>query len=178
MNIFDKIMLTVYTLFIMFISIVVILFSTQIISLDFFSTSLSMLYGRWETSIVGLVLLLISLRLFFLNIKTERNPETSIHNGELGNVSITLKAIESLVKKVIGETEDIKDAKIKIHKQNDCISIILKIMINHDVIIPDMTKELQLNIKDYIENTAGISVTDVKVSIENILTEAKQKTVK
>ena len=47
-------------------------------------------------------------------------------------------------------------------------------MINHDVIIPDMTKELQLNIKDYIENTAGISVTDVKVSIENILTEAKQ----
>ena len=65
MNIFDKIMMTVYTLFIMVISIVVVLFSTRIVSLEYFSTSLSMLYGRWETSIIGLVLLLISLRFFF-----------------------------------------------------------------------------------------------------------------
>ena len=117
-----------------------------------------MLYGRWETSIIGLVLLLISLKLFFLNIKTNRNPGTSLHNGELGEISITLKAIESLVQKVIGEIEDIKDAKVKIHKQNGGISIILKITISHDVIIPDMTKELQSNIKNYIENTAGISL--------------------
>ena len=41
-----------------------------------------------------------------------------------------------------------------------------------------MTKELQSNIKNYIENTAGISIIEIKVSVENILSQAKQKTLK
>ena len=71
---------------------------------------------------------------------------------------ITLNAVESLVLKVIRDIENIKDSKVKIRNQENGISIILKLIVNYDVIIPDMTTELQKTIKDYLETTAGILV--------------------
>lgn len=96
MNLLDRIMLTIYALFLTVVSVIIILFATGIISLQFFSISILMSYGRWETGVVGVVLLLLSLRFLLSGLKTRQLPDTTIANGELGKVSITLNAVESL----------------------------------------------------------------------------------
>jgi uncharacterized alkaline shock family protein YloU len=178
MNLFDRIVLAVYALFFTAVSVVFILFSTRIVSFNYFSTSLSVLYGRWETGIVGLILLLVSLRFLLYGLKSKQLPETTIRDGELGKVCITLNAVESLVLKVIRDIESVKDSSIKIKKQENGVSIILKLTVNYDVIIPDMASELQKTIKEYTENTAGILVKDVRISIDNVSNQSRQKVAK
>ncbi|AEE91544.1 conserved protein of unknown function [Tepidanaerobacter acetatoxydans Re1] len=178
MNLFDRIMLAVYALFFSLLAIVLILFSVKIVSFQYVITSLSILYGRWETGVIGIVLLLISLRFLFYGLKSESVPETTVKDGELGRVCITLAAIENLALKVIRDIENIKDSKIKVKKQENGISILLKLTVNYDVIIPEMTSELQKTIKDYIETTAGISVNDIQISIDNVSNQLKQKVAK
>ncbi|WP_296971129.1 alkaline shock response membrane anchor protein AmaP [Tepidanaerobacter sp. EBM-38] len=178
MNLFDRIILAIYALFFSLLSIVLILFSIKIVSFQYVITSLSILYGRWETCAIGLVLLLISLRFLFYGLKSNRVSETTVKDSELGKVCITLDAIENLALKVIRDIENIKDSKIKVKKQENGVSILLKLTVNYDVIIPEMTLELQKTIKDYIETTAGISVNDIQISIDNISNQPKQKVAK
>lgn len=178
MNIFDRILLIVYSLVLSIVSVVIILFSTRLISLNYFSTSLSILYGRWETALVGGVLLLISLKLLFSSIKIQRVSETIIKNAELGKVTISLNAVESLVLNVIQNIEHIKDVKVHIKGYEDGVSVILKLVVTPDIDIPEITEELQSTIKDHVESTAGIVVKDIRITVENVSDQSKQKAVK
>ncbi|HHX22487.1 MAG TPA: alkaline shock response membrane anchor protein AmaP [Thermoanaerobacterales bacterium] len=178
MNFIDRILLTIFTLFSTIVSIIAILLAIRVVSLPYFSTSILTIYGRWETGAVGVVLLLISLKLLFSGIKPRKRPEAIITNGELGKVSITLNAIENLVFKVIRDTENIKDAKIRIKKYDESVSIILKLTIDFDVDIPNISLNLQNTLKDYINKTAGIIVKDVQITIDNVSNQTKQKAIK
>ncbi len=178
MNLFNRIVFAIYALFFTVVSVVLILFSIQAVGFEYFSTSLSILYGRWETGVVGLILLIVSLRFLLYGLKSRQLPETTVRDGELGKVCITLNAVESLVLKVIQDIENVKDSKIKIKKRENGVSVLLRLTVNHDVIIPEMTFELQKAIKDYIETTAGIFIKDVRVSIDNVSNQSKQKAAK
>ncbi|AYO30702.1 alkaline shock response membrane anchor protein AmaP [Biomaibacter acetigenes] len=178
MNIFDRIILTVYTMFLAVVSVIVILFSVRLISLEDFGTRLAMLYGRWEVGVVGFIFLLTSVRFLLSGLKAQRYSETVIKNGELGNISISLNAIENLILKITRDIENVKDVKVHIKKREDGISILLKLVVNYDVAIPEMTSALQKSIKNYIETTAGITVKDVNISVDNIFNPYKQRTVR
>ena len=133
------------------------------------------MYGRWEIGVIGFILPIANIKFLLHNIRPKRLPETTVTDGELGKVCITLNAIESLVLKVIQGIENIKDSKIKIKKKENGVSVLLRLTVNHDVVIPEITFKLQKAIKDYTETTAGIYVSDVQVSIDNVSNHSKQK---
>ncbi len=168
MNMFDRIILTLYTLLFSVVSVIVILFSTRAISLDMFWTSISAFYGRWEVGVVGLVVLLASLRLLLSGIKFKQSTETIIKNDDNGIISISFNAVENLVLKITRDVENVKDVRVKIRKHDDGISIFLNLVVTHDIIIPELTLELQKNVKNYIQSTAGIAVKDVRINVDNI----------
>lgn len=157
-----------YVLLFSVVSVIVILFSTRSISLHLFWTSISPLYGRWEVGVVGLVLLLASLRLLLSGIKFKQGTETIIKNDDNGMISISLNAVENLVLKITRDVENVKDVRVKIKKHDDGISIFLNLIITHDIIIPELTLELQKNVKNFIQSTAGIVVKDVRINVDNI----------
>ncbi len=168
MNMFDRIILTLYTLLFSVVSVIVILFSTRAISLDMFWTSISAFYGRWEVGVVGIVVLLASLRLLLSGIKFKQSTETIIKNDDNGIISISFNAVENLVLKITRDVENVKDVRVKIRKHDDGISIFLNLVVTHDIIIPELTLELQKNVKNYIQSTAGIAVKDVRINVDNI----------
>lgn len=178
MNLVDRILLTVQTLLFSAIAVATILFSTRLISYDNLSTSLQVLHGRWEVALVGLVFLVISIRLLFSGLKTKKITEAVIKSGEFGAVTISLVALESLVLSTIRNMEDIKDVKVNIKKIDEGVSINLKLVVNLDVVIPEIAEELQNTIRASIENTAGIAVSDVRICVENVSNQSKQKAVK
>ncbi|NLZ55027.1 MAG: alkaline shock response membrane anchor protein AmaP [Thermoanaerobacteraceae bacterium] len=175
MKFFDRIVIATFSLLTAIVSVIFIIISTDLISLRYFSTSLSMVYGRWETGAFGLVLLIFSLCFLVYALKSKRVPETIVRDNDLGKVCITLNAVESIVQKVIRDVEDVKESRIYIKKQEDGVSVALKITVNYDVIIPELTSELQKTIKDYVESTAGILIKNVRISVSNVSNQIKQK---
>lgn len=175
MGILDRIMLSIYALFVTVVSAVLILLSTGRFGFDRFSTGLHFLYGRWETGIAGIVLLIISLRFLFYGLKSKQPSEAVVSESEFGKVCITLKALESLVLKTIQDIDSVKDSNIIIRKRENGVSILLKLTINHDIIIPDMATELQRTIKEHIETSAGILVKDIGVSVNSVSNQSQQK---
>jgi hypothetical protein len=63
MGIFDRIILTIYTILLAFLSLGVILISLQLVSLEQVRTSIFLIYGHWEAGLVAGVFLLVSVRL-------------------------------------------------------------------------------------------------------------------
>jgi uncharacterized alkaline shock family protein YloU len=91
-----------------------------------------------------------------------------VSDSELGKVCITLGAVESLVQKVIRDIQDVTESRIYIKRQEDGVSITLKITVNYDVIIPELASEMQGTIRDYVESTAGIKVNNVLIRVSNV----------
>jgi hypothetical protein len=178
MNLFDRIILTVCMLALALVSVTAILFSSGLIDLQDFWTRLAALHGRWEVGLVGLAFLVASLWLLFSGLKTRRHRETVVKTGDMGNISISLTAIENLVLKITRDIEKVKDVKVNIIRHDGGVSVFLRLVVTYDVIIPEMTSELQKAVKEYIENTAGITVREVRISVDNIYNPYKQRTVK
>jgi len=177
MKFFEKLLVFILTLFTICMSIFFIAISTKFIGLQYISTSLSVFYGKWETGVFGFLLLIFSVYIFVYVLKPQRFPEAIVSDGELGKVCITLGAVESLVQKVIRDIEEVMESKISIKKKENGVSIILKITVNYDVTIPDLTSEMQTAIKNYVEATAGISVISVRIVVSDVSNQ-KTKVVK
>jgi len=175
MRIFERIAVAVFTLLAIIVGIALILISTELIGLQYFSTSISTLYGNLETGVGGIALLILSFSYLVYTFKSRGVPEAVVRNGELGKVCITLGAVENIVQKVLRDVEEVKESRIYIKKQEDGVSITIKVTVNYDVIIPDLASELQKTIKDYVESTAGISVKNVRISVNNVSNQTKQK---
>ncbi|GAQ26123.1 alkaline shock response membrane anchor protein AmaP [Tepidanaerobacter syntrophicus] len=176
MNFFDRFLLAIYSLVFSLVSIAVIMFSLKTIRFEYAIAGLTLLYGRTEALATGIVLLLIGIRFLFYSLKSNKKVrETIIKSDELGKIAITLDAVESLVLKVIKDNENIKDSTIIVKRQDKGVSIILKLVVNYDVVIPDIAAELQNTIKNYIETTAGVPVSDIQINITNISNQSKPK---
>ena len=175
MSIFDRVILTIYTLVIALLSLIIIAFSFKLVSIQKFWTGFVLLYGRWEAGILGFVLLIFSIRFLLSGIKSQKHNETIIRTNEVGSVKISLVAIENLVRKVIEDIEKIKDTNVKIQMENDDVVIVLKLVITSDVVIPELSSELQNTVREYIETHTGITVKEVCISIDNIFNPQKQK---
>jgi len=169
MGLLDRILLAFYATIMVLASILVILLSSKLITIDIFRTSIEALYGRWEAGLVGTVLLVISLKLLFSGFKTKSISETLVESGDLGSVSVSFNAIENLVLKVTQKIEDIKDVKVNVKDLNSGIAIDMKLVVTSDIIIPELTADLQNDIKEYIETSAGVLVKNVEIKVDNIL---------
>jgi uncharacterized alkaline shock family protein YloU len=168
MNLFDRIILILYVLCFIGISVIALLFSTTVLSLEVFRTSISVLYGRIEVTVVAIVIILASLRLLFSGARSNRGAETIVKNDENGIITISFNAIESLVLKVARNVQNVKDVKVKVRKQDGGVSIFLNLTVTDDIIIPELTLDLQENIKSYIESTAGLTVNNIRINVNNI----------
>lgn len=171
MNLLDRILLTVNTIALAIVSTLIILFSAKLISFQTLWTNLNLLYGRWEGVLAGAILLIMSIKLLFSGIKFKSSSDlsTTINKGELGLLSISYKALEDIVLRVIDKIEEIKDVKVKIIKKDEGVSINIRIMLDPaNIVMPELMSDLQRDIKKFIESNVGIVVEEVSIRIEKI----------
>ncbi len=117
-------------------------------------------------------LLLIALILLILGLRRTKGPGNAVLKGsEYGEVAISISAIENMVLRVIQQTQGIKDVSRQVSFTQDGLNITVKIRVMPDVAMPGLTNELQSKIKEYVEEITGITVHEVKVMVENIVTD-------
>lgn len=175
MGIFDRIILSIYTFFLAFLSIGVILLALQLIPVDVVWTGLSRIYGQWEASLVGAVFLLVSVRLLLAGIRSRRGKSMVIHHTEMGDVQVSLRAVENLVEKTARHIHGVRGVNVDVTQGDHGLKVGIKAVVSLESNIPTVTAEMQAAVHKYIKNTVGVDLADVKIVVENISNEFKAR---
>lgn len=175
MGIFDRIILSIYTFLLTFLSLGVVLLSLRLIPLDWMWTGLSMIYGQWEVGLVGAVFLLISIRLLIAGLRSRRGKNNIVHHNELGDVLISLDAVENLVEKAARHVRGVRGIKVFASHSDPGLALSVKAVISPESYVPGVTAEIQERVSAYIKNTVGVELSEMKIFVENISNDFKSK---
>lgn len=175
MGIIDRIILSIYTLLLAFISMGVILLSLRLISLDLIWTGISHISGQWEAGLIGAVFLLMSIRLLLAGLRSSLVKDSIVHHNDMGDIHISYDAIKNLVEKTARHTRGVRDVKVIVNRDGQGLKVSLKVVVSPEVNVPSISAELQQRIHEYIKNTVGVELTDVEVFVENISNDFKAK---
>lgn len=175
MGIFDRIILTIYTFLLAFLSLGVILIALRLIPLDIVWTSVASMYGQWEAGLVAAVFFLVSIRLLLAGLRSRRGKNAIIHHNEMGDVHISIGAVENLVEKAARHVRGVRGIKVAAEHTAGGLKLRLKAIISPESNVPTVTAEIQKRVNEYIQNTVGIELTDMHVYVENISNDFKSK---
>lgn len=125
--------------------------------------------GLWAALVV---LFLAGLRLIMAAWqKPKAGGRAVVHEGALGQVRISLQAIESLVDKVVGQTQGVREVKSGIIPLAAGVGIEIRVVVTPDVNIPELSRQIQEQVKTYVYQVTGVSVSEIKVLVSNIAAE-------
>jgi len=131
--------------------------------------------SRWLLGLTGVVVFIVSLTLFLGSFRTKPVKVTAIHETSLGQIKITLPALEHLVVKAARSIQGIRDVKPLLKTMADGLSVQLKVQVLPDIGIPNITEEMQKTVKEYLLKTAGITVHEIKIVVNKITWETKSR---
>ena len=176
MGIIDRIILSIYTFLMVFLSFGVILLGLSLVSLQLVGTSIEKyIYGHWEVALVGGVFLLVSLRLMFAGMRSRRGKDAIVHHTDMGDVHISLDAVENLVEKAARHTRGVRGVKVTVIPVGEALKVYIKAVVSPESRVPDVSAQLQKSVHEYIINTVGVELADVHILVENISNEFKVK---
>lgn len=175
MGIIDRIILTVYTFLLAFLSLGVVLLALNLISLDLVWTSISLIKGQWEAALIGLLFFMISIRLLLAGVRSRRDKGTIAHHTSIGDVHITLDAVKNLVDKTARHTKGVRGVKVSIMQEGQGLKVNIRAVVSPESNVPEVGAEIQQRVQEYIKNTVGVELVDIHVFVENISNEFKSK---
>lgn len=176
MSMMNRILLTIYTLIIIVISVAILgLFGAMtvgVVTLQSIGIFLSSIAFNWQffltATLIAILFLIVSIRLLFSGAKPKAPMNTLIKHTDMGMIIISVNALDSMVEKAVRSFTEVKDVKINISPEADGIKIQLKILIMPDIVLPDLTINLQQKVKEYIEDYSGVIVKEVFIYIDNL----------
>jgi len=178
MGLFDRVILAVYTLSLGIIAILfVFLAFGWNFPLEIVGTSLRASQGRWLVGAISLLYLVISVRLIYLSFKRKYSGQTVLHETQMGEIRISLDAVENLVRKVARQVQGVREVRGNVKIQSNGLSVSLHAIVSPDISIPNVSSEIQSSVKSYVRNVVGVEVSNVSVYVENITTEARRSRV-
>lgn len=120
--------------------------------------------------VVVIILLLLSLRFFYISIRRDRGSLPSIdQRTEFGDIQISVETIENLSYRAATRVRGIKEVKTRIRITESGLEIMIRAMVDGDSSIPALTEEVQRGVHDHVEEITGIPVSYVSVYIANIV---------
>lgn len=167
---FDRALLVLYTffltvMFLFFATIMLGWLTPQYLLRDLFYPGRSEIF--WS---LVLILILAGIRLFWVGVRRpgEKGRHVILAESALGQVNISLQAIENLVVKVVGQVNGVKEVKPKIVSDPQGVGVQVRAVVTPDINIPEVSMEIQQRIKERVFEVTGVTVSRVKVFIENI----------
>ncbi|MFW6007503.1 MAG: alkaline shock response membrane anchor protein AmaP [Halanaerobiales bacterium] len=169
MKVFNRLILVIITLSFMFVSLLITIYSFGLVGSSSLPILLEGLYKRFEVGLLFLAAFILGAWVIY-PFFTQKIKEkiTVVNNTELGEVDVTLEALENLVRSVANQQEEIEDIDTKLEPTENGIRISLTGKVYPSTVIPELTENLQKVIKGYIEDTTGVQVEEVRILIDNI----------
>ncbi len=122
---------------------------------------------RWAIFAVAM-LLLVMLGMYGIGMLFRRRKDKGFvtQHTEYGDMNISIKALENMVKKCVDAHSELTANYTKIHLVRGGVSMDMKITLASGVNIPLTVNSLQRQIKQYITSCSGVDVHEVRVKVE------------
>lgn len=175
MKFLDKLALKIFSLIIFVLGIGIILIMTGILPLDAVLEEVAILtdIGDYElkiTIVVLAVIMLLALKGLFFTSKPQDNGKNGIIlENTSGKLVISKESLENLISSVTKEIPgaDTVASRTILDKDRNLI-VYVTAVVSKDVMIKDISNELQRRIKDAMKRTADLEVKEVNIKIKNI----------
>ncbi len=119
---------------------------------------------------IGIVLILISLRMLYITMRVGSGTPPSIdQRTDYGDIRISIETVENLTLKAAGRVKGVKDLKARVSVEDAGLQIEIRALVDGDTSIPQLTEEVQREVKGYLEEITGIPVSFVSVYVANII---------
>ncbi len=127
--------------------------------------------------LVGTIIILLCLRYIQrIFLKSHRNKSISFKTPQ-GNVSITILAIEDMLKKMLEEKPEVSHIKPRVSLKKKKIEVSTKGVLTAEVNLVEFTKEIQEKIKEKINTLLGEDKqVEVNLEIKKVSLGNKNKT--
>lgn len=172
MSLFDRLILTVYSLALVLMSFFAIALIAGLIPQAFVTDRLVSFFQNGQLRLIfGLIFflfLLVSVRFLLLGVKKEKGKEAVLLIGEHGDVQISAETLENLAHKAAKKFRSVRDVKVKIRPHEKSVTVHLKVIVDGEEAIPKLSEQLQQAVKMQIESIAGVEVMAVPIKVSNI----------
>ena len=174
MKLLDKFALKIFSIIILVISIVIILVITGILPISVITSELMFLTDIGANIKIALVIafifILLSLKgLFFTSKTNDDGKEGIILENNSGKLVISKESLQNLIASVVKEIPGADSISSKtILDKNRNLIVYVTTTVSRDVMIKDISTELQEKIKEALKKTADLEVKEVNIKIKNI----------
>ena len=131
-------------------------------------------YRVWLIIALGVLVLLGLYCVLILFRHRGRRDKFVMQKTENGELSISLKAMESMVQKCLDPHKELTVQSVKLENQKGGLLIRIRGTVAGGVSIPLTIDALQQQIKQYVTACSGVEVKDIRVQIESSGPEAKE----
>lgn len=177
MNLFDRFILTIYSLALIVVSVFAIGLFVGIVPLAVVSDTLTNLYGNpmaaWPYLVVAIIFLIISIRFFIGSFLFGRSRQESgiRQRGEFGEITISIPTIQTIAERAARKVKGVRDLKTIVKSREIGNLIELRVTIDGETPIPEITQKLQFEVKGNVEAIAGVEMSEIRVTIVEVQTQ-------
>ncbi len=171
----DKVILALFSVLMFLQSILVICIILGWVKIGTVGTLLGLILTGSQTSkiVLGLeiVCLLCSIKCIFFDSSENENKKAQgvLMQNDNGKLLISKPTIENIVQSVVKGFESVEDVSVDIDLDTlNNLIVNVNLVVSKDVIIKEITVNMQNKIKEAIKKTSDLEVKEVNVKIKNI----------
>lgn len=151
------------------IGLILMSLSLEIITVDAIALYLSEIPAdfplKWISFLTGFLLVLICLRYLQTSIRRQRRNKSITFESNQGKVSITLVAIEDMLKKMLEEKTEVSKIKPRVLLKKKGIEVYARGVLTTEVNLVEFTGEIQEQVKEKVHTLLGED-KQVQVNLE------------
>ncbi|MEW6193337.1 MAG: alkaline shock response membrane anchor protein AmaP [Bacillota bacterium] len=169
---FDRGLLLLYTLtFTIVLAVFFLMFAGWQPALDLAEAAFAPERREVLLAVAG-ALFLAGLKLMAASVRAPRREDklAVVEDAPLGEVSVSLSAVESLVSRVVGNFPGIREVRPRVVSRPQGIMVRIKVVTAPSINIPAVSQEIQNEVAKAVREVTGLNVNNVQVQVEDIST--------
>jgi uncharacterized alkaline shock family protein YloU len=168
-KIMDRVLSALTGLIVLVIGVGLFVFGAGIFPFKLDLSFVQLDYLFWQRAVMvaaAVVLCFLGLRGISMLFRSSKERGFIAQHTEYGDLSISMSAMENMVRKCVDSHEELKVASTRIHHVRDGIVVSIRITLASGINIPITVSALQKQIKQYITSCSGVDVREVRVMVE------------
>ena len=140
---------------------------------DFVATARFISAGPWNWRL-GVLFLIIGVIIILLKMREVRREQCIAFDNPEGEVAISMDAVEEFIRRVGREFDGVKSLIPSIHAGPEGIGVAIRMDLWSGSNIPRLSEDMQNTIKSRVQDTLGINVNYVSVSVGKIISGGEE----
>ena len=184
MKVLDKMNLIIFSTVILILSVCLCIVAFEWVTIDvvngWLDTAFNNQTGRYIILGVSILFIILAVKSIFFNSfsKSEQGKDGILLENDDGKLLVSKDTIENLSTAVVKSFQSAENTitKVTVDQENN-VKIFVTLFVYPDVVIKDLSSNLQTKIKDTIKKSLDLDVKEVNIRVKNIAVK-KEPTLK